>query len=238
MTGRHVVVTGGTAGIGLAIARKLACQGDAVFVCGRNEERLNKAVANVVAAAPGAAVKGAVCDVSRLASVEAMIAEAKREMGAIDTLVNSAGVSFIREVGEMPPEAWSEIIETNLTGTYNCSHAVVAHLKEAAAARGVADIVNLGSRSGRYSFRGGVGYNATKFGVQGMTEAMFLDLNEFGIRVGLVAPGTVATGFGGAATADWQLQPEDVADAVASMIGARPGACINWIELRPARPPK
>ena len=97
--------------------------------------------------------------------------------------------------------------------------------------------MNLGSRSGRYAFKGGVGYNTTKFGLQGLTEAMFLDLHKYGVRVGLVAPGTVATGFGGTDAAEWHLQPGDVAEAVVSMIGARAGACLNWVEMRPARPP-
>jgi NAD(P)-dependent dehydrogenase (short-subunit alcohol dehydrogenase family) len=132
---------------------------------------------------------------------------------------------------------WTEIVDTNLTGVFNCCHAALPALKEAAAQKGVADIINVGSRSGRYAFRGGVGYNTTKFGLQGFTEAMFLDLNRHGIRVGLVAPGTVATGLGGTQPADWHLDPGDVAAVVAAMIDAESRACMNWVEIRPARPP-
>lgn len=184
-----------------------------------------------------AMIKGGLCDVRDFAAAKTMMENARRDLGGIDGLVNSAGMAFIREFSEVEPEEWREIVDTNLTGVYNCCSAALPHLKIAAGERGVADIVNVGSRSGRYSFAGGTGYNATKFGLQGLTEAMFLDLSRFGVRVGLVAPGTVATGFGGTAAAEWHLQPEDVADAVASMIGARAGACINWIEMRPARPP-
>lgn len=237
MAGRRIVVTGGTAGIGLAVAKRLCQQGDAVFVCGRDGQRLEKAIANVSASAPKPSIAGAVCDVRQLSSVQTMIDAAHSHLGGIDGLVNSAGIGFIKDLEEITPTLWSEVIETNLTGVFNCCHVALPHLKDAASERGSADIVNLGSRSGRYSFKGGIGYNATKFGLQGLTEAMFLDLNKFGIRVGLVAPGTVATGFAGTAAASWHLQPEDVADAVASMISARAGACINWIELRPARPP-
>jgi NAD(P)-dependent dehydrogenase (short-subunit alcohol dehydrogenase family) len=237
VSGRRIVVAGGTAGIGLAIARRLSRQGDAVFICGRDAGRLRAAVAGLTSDSSSARVGGAVCDVRQLASVQAMIDAAGRHLGGIDGLVNSAGVGFVKDFEEITPALWTEIIEVNLTGVFNCCHAALPSLKEAAAQGGVADIVNLGSRSGRYSFSGGAGYNTTKFGLQGLTEAMFLDLHRFGIRVGLVAPGTVATGFGGTAPASWHLQPEDVADAVAAMLGARPGACMNWVEIRPARPP-
>ena len=166
-----------------------------------------------------------------------MIDAADRHLGGIDGLVNSAGIGFVKNFEEITPAMWAEIVEVNLTGVYNCCHAALPALKAAAARGGLADIVNLGSRSGRYSFAGGAGYNTTKFGLQGMTEAMFLDLNRFGIRVGLVAPGTVATGFGGTAPVDWHLKPGDVAHAVTAMLGAAPGACIDSIELRPARSP-
>ena len=97
--------------------------------------------------------------------------------------------------------------------------------------------MNLGSRSGRYAFRGGVGYNTTKFGLQGFSEALFLDLHSQGIRVSLVAPGTVSTGFGGTAAEDWHLQPADVAEVVADVVEADVRAAVSWVEIRPARPP-
>lgn len=237
MAGRRVVVTGGTAGIGLAIARSLRERGDKVFICGRDAGRLDSALGDLTDGSTLPPVGGAVCDVRDLAAVEALIAAARRHLGGLDGLVNNAGTIFIRDFEEISPAMWAEIVGTNLTGAFNCCHAALPALKEAAALGGAVDIVNIGSRSGRYSFRGGVGYNTTKFGLQGFTEALFLDLNRFGIRVGLVAPGTVATGLGGTAAADWHLRPEDVGEAVASMIGARAGACVNWVEIRPARPP-
>lgn len=236
MAARRIVVTGGTTGIGLAIAHRLRRDGHGVFICGREATRLDAAIAELKRQASPAPVGGAVCDVRDLRSVEGMVQSARTFLGGLDGLVNNAGTAFVREFDEITPQMWSDIVATNLTGVYNCCHAALAALKDAGK-QGVADIVNIGSRSGRYAFRGGVGYNTTKFGLQGLTEAMFLDLNRFNIRVGLVAPGTVATGLGGTAPADWQLQPEDVGAAVAVMIGARDGASLNWVELRPARPP-
>jgi NAD(P)-dependent dehydrogenase (short-subunit alcohol dehydrogenase family) len=236
VTMRRVVVTGGTAGIGLAIARRLRADGNAVFICGRDPSRLDAALQDLERQLVAAPVGGAVCDVRELSQVQDMMAAAARRIGGLDGLVNNAGSAFIREFSEITPSMWSDIIATNLTGVFNCCHAALGALKEAGE-HGAADIVNVGSRSGRYAFRGGVGYNTTKFGLQGLTEAMFLDLCRFNIRVGLVAPGTVSTGLGGTAAAEWHLRPEDVAEAVAAMIGARIGAALNWVELRPARPP-
>ena len=133
---------------------------------------------------------------------------------------------------ELSPERWKEIVDTNLTGVFNCCRAALPWLKKSEGA----DIVNMGSRSGRYSFRGGVGYNTTKFGLQGFTEALFLDLHQYGIRVSLVAPGIVATGFAGATEEDWHISPKDVAKVVGDIIASDARAAVNWVEIRPARP--
>lgn len=237
MSARRIVVTGGTAGIGLAVARRLIGDGHQVFICGRDQKRLGLALESLRSDGRCAQIGGASCDVRDLQSVQAMIAAATGAMGGLDGLVNSAGTAFITDFEEISPPMWADILATNLTGVFNCCHAALPALKQAAADGGVADIVNVGSRSGRYAFRGGVGYNTTKFGLQGLTEAMFLDLSRFGIRVGLVAPGTVATGLAGVLPADWQLRPEDVGDAVSTMIAAHRSACVNWVEIRPSRPP-
>lgn len=229
---RTVIVTGGTAGIGLAVAESLLQRGHAVFVCGRDAHRLAEALTHLNSLA-GERVGGAVCDVRSLSSVEAMVGTAKERFGRIDALVNCAGIAFITPFEEVTPEMWHDIIDTNLTGVFNCCHAVVPLLKLA----GRGDIVNLGSRSGRYAFRGGVGYNTTKFGLQGFSEALFLDLHPHGIRVSLVAPGTVSTGLGGTVPEDWHLLPEDVANVVADVLEADARAAISWVEIRPARPP-
>lgn len=229
---RTAIVTGGTAGIGLAVAESLLLRGHAVFVCGRDERRLVNALNRLKPLAENR-VGGAVCDVRSLSSVEAMAAAAKDCFGRIDALINCAGIAFITPFEEVSPEQWQDIIDTNLTGVYNACRAVVPLLKLA----GRGDIVNLGSRSGRYAFRGGVGYNTTKFGLQGFSEALFLDLHPYGIRVSLVAPGTVATGLGGTASEEWHLLPEVVANVVVDVLEADARAAISWVEIRPARPP-
>lgn len=229
---RTAIVTGGTAGIGLAIAEALVRRGHSVFVCGRDDGRLESAIRRLESLGKDR-VAGMTCDVRSLPSVESMIAAARERFARIDALINSAGIAFIKPFPEISPDEWRDIVDTNLTGVFNCCCAVLPLLRQA----GGGDIVNLGSRSGRYAFRGGVGYNTTKFGLQGLTEALFLDLSSEGIRVSLVAPGTVATGLGGTAPEPWHLQPDDVAKVVVDLLEADQRACLNWVEIRPARPP-
>jgi 3-oxoacyl-[acyl-carrier protein] reductase len=228
---RTAIVTGGTSGIGLAVAEALLRRGHRAFICGRDAGRLECALAQLQQNGT-AAVAGQTCDVRSLSSVESMAAEACRKFGRIDALVNCAGIGYTTPFEELAPEEWRDTIDTNLGGVYHCCRAIVPLLKAA----GGGDVVNLGSRSGRYAFRGGVAYNTTKFGLQGFSEALFLDLQPSSIRVSLVAPGTVATGFGGTPVEPWHLQPIDVAQVIVQIIEADPGASLNWVELRPARP--
>ncbi|MCX7177189.1 MAG: SDR family NAD(P)-dependent oxidoreductase [Proteobacteria bacterium] len=229
---RNAIITGATAGIGLAVAREFLERGHNVFICGRDSARLAAALAGLTADFGSERIAGSTCDVRSLASVEEMVAMAGARHGGIDVLVNNAGIAFVTSFESVTPDQWHDIIDTNLTGVFNCCRAVLPWLKAA----GASDIVNLGSRSGRYSFRGGTGYNTTKFGLQGFTEALFLDLHQYGIRVSLVAPGTVATGLGGTVPEEWHLLPGDVAKVVGDVIAAAPRATVNWVEIRPSRP--
>lgn len=228
---RTAVITGGSTGIGFAVAQEFLDRGHNVYICSRSAG-LASAIEELLSKYGVRRVGGSHCDVRSIASVERMIADAAAKFGRIDTLVNNAGVAFITSFEDITVDQWNSIIDTNLTGVFNCCKAALPWLKKA----GNADIVNLGSRSGRYSFRGGAGYNTTKFGLQGFTEALFLDLHQDGIRVSLVAPGTVATGLGGTVPEDWHLLPEDIARVVGDVIQADPRASLNWVEIRPARP--
>jgi 3-oxoacyl-[acyl-carrier protein] reductase len=229
---RSAVITGGTYGIGLAIARDFLERGHRVYICGRQAFHLNTAL-NCLAKEFGEQnIFGSVCDVRLLQSVTEMIDSAGDRLGEIDTLVNNAGVGFIKSFEEVTPEMWTQIIETNLTGVFNSCYAAFPWLKNAKGA----DIVNLGSRSGRYAFSGGTGYNTTKFGLQGFSEALFLDMHKFDIRVSLVAPGTVATGFAGTNEESWHLSPADIGKVVGDVISSDFRAAINWVEIRPAKP--
>ena len=224
LAGRRVLITGGTAGIGLAAARHLRSAGASVFVIGRSGERVS-AIASELDCG------GTSCDVRDFADCETAAAGAAAAMGGIDALIASAGVGIYAPITELSPEDWQAMIDTNLTGTFNACKAALPWLLRSQRA----DIVTLGSRAGRYAFAGGTGYNTTKFGIQGFSEALFLDVSRHGIAVSLIAPGTVATGFAGAETAEWQLDPADVAEAIAACLASHRRANLNWIELRPAR---
>ncbi|MDC0422969.1 SDR family NAD(P)-dependent oxidoreductase [Methylophilaceae bacterium] len=233
---RNAVITGSTQGIGLAIAREFLERGHNVYICGRDEIKLKKVLKDLSVLFGSERVHGSVCDVSSLVSVEKMIKESLGHFGSIDVLVNNAGVGFVTPFEKITPDQWSEIINVNLTGVYNCCRAALPWLKK----NKVSDIINLGSRAGRYASAGGAGYNTTKFGLQGFTEALFLDLNQYGVRVSLVAPGNVSSGFadiiGGLGSEEWFLSPSDVAKVVADIIASNSRANVNWVEIRPSRP--
>ena len=153
----------------------------------------------------------------------------EENFGGLDILINNAGIGTIVSIEDMAPEDWREMLDVNLTGTFNCTKVALPLLKKSTHA----NIINLGSRAGRYAFEGGTAYNSTKFGLQGFTEALFMDLHKYEIGVSLVAPSTVATGFAGIEEEDWQLQPDDIAKIIVDLLSNHKRANANWIEIRP-----
>ena len=229
---KTILVTGGVSGIGFSLAEELLSRGNNVYICGRRPANLENALINQKDRF-GKRVAGIQCDVSNFVAVEKMVKDLIQKFNGLDVLVNNAGVGFVTQFEDISHEVWHEIIDVNLSGVFNCCKAALPHLKKSKCA----DIVNVGSRSGRYSFSGGVGYNTTKFGLQGFTEALFLDLAQYDIRVSLVAPGTVGTGFGGTPARDWHILPENVAHTILNMIGMNRQATLNWVEIRPSKTP-
>ena len=173
----------------------------------------------------------------KLAEVEALIAWVVEEAGRLDCLVNNAGVGTFAPIDEISPESFREVLETNLFGVYYAIHAVAPVMKR----QGRGWIVNIASLAGKNPFAGGAAYNASKFGLMGMSEAAMLDLRHSGIRVAAILPGSVDTEFrtaGGEAGTDWMLAPEDVARTVVDLLAYPDRALPSRIELRPTRPPK
>ena len=234
-SGRAAIVTGSTGGIGLAIAQRMVELGMDVVVSSRTAAKVKEVAQRLASAGPGRAV-GIPCDVRDPAACAALVEGAVQQLGRLDVLVNNAGVGHLKPVQDLSLEEWRDQIETNLGGVFYCSRAAVPHL----GARGDGWIVNIASLAGRNAFAGGAGYNATKFGLVGMSEAMMLDLRYEGIRVSVVMPGSVQTEFGGRLSSDkeWALQPEDVAQAVVQLLELPPHALVSRIEMRPTRPKK
>jgi 3-oxoacyl-[acyl-carrier protein] reductase len=228
------IVTGSTKGIGRAIAEALADAGAHVVVSARDARAVEEAAAGVGRRGPGRAL-GVPCDVRDPAQVRRLVGAAVETFGRLDILVNNAGVGAFAPIDELLPEDWHRVIDTNLTGVYYCCREAVPHMKR----QGTGWIVNIGSLAGRYTMATGTAYNASKWGLLGFTEALMLDVRDFGIRVSCVMPGSVDTYFGGTPPSGeaWKLRPEDVAKVVLQLLDHDPRALPSKIELRPARPP-
>jgi NADP-dependent 3-hydroxy acid dehydrogenase YdfG len=159
------------------------------------------------------------------------------EASGIDILINNAGVGIFAPVNELAPGDWDVVIGTNLTGVFYCSHAAIPYLKK----RGGGVIINISSLAGKNAFKGGAAYNASKFGLEGLSEAMMLDLRYEDIKVAYVMPGSVATEFSGRSAdegGDWRLTSEDVAEAVMGILAQNQRALASRVELRPFQPPQ
>jgi len=232
--GKVCLVTGGTRGIGRAIAEMLLNEAALVVVCGRTPAGVGQSVAEMEARWPGK-VKGKAADVKDYEAVQQLFAFVDREFGGLDVLVNNAGTGKFSKVSQLSVEEWQQMIGTNLTGAFYCSREALPRM----GTRGAGYIVNISSLAGKNAFAGGSAYNASKFGLNGFSEAMMLDVRYDNVRVSTVMPGSVATGFGSGAVgegADWKVHPEDVAEIVRMLLKMPGRTMVSQVEVRPARP--
>jgi 3-oxoacyl-[acyl-carrier protein] reductase len=228
------LVTGGTRGIGRAIARMLLQEGAAVVICGRRQEAVDTAVAQL-AAETGGKVEGKVADVRSHEEVGELFRFTDTHFGGLDVLVNSAGVGVFRPISALSIQDWQDTIQTNLCGVFYCCREALFRYET----RGSGYIVNISSLAGKVAFAGGAAYNASKFALTGFTEAVMLDTRNDNVRVSYVMPGSVATEFGGGSTSsgtEWKVWPEDVAEIVRMLLRMPPRTLISRVEVRPAKP--
>jgi len=226
------LVTGGSRGIGLAIARALVDRGASVVITGRDRSDLDRAQHEL-----GTKALGVAADVRDPADVERAVDQAVERFGGLDVLVNNAGVGLFRNAADMSIADWQATIETNLTGVFYYCHAAIPHLR----ARGGGWIINISSLAGKNPFAGGAAYCASKAGLNAFSEALMQEVRYDNIRVTYLMPGSVATGFSGrgsAGAADWKIQPEDVGQVVIDLLQMPPRSLPSRIELRPSRPPQ
>ncbi len=232
ISGKIAVVTGGTRGIGRAIAERLLREGAAVAICGRTRDGVSQAVAEL-AAATGGIVIGEAADVGNLDDVRRFFRAVDERLGAVEILINNAGVGIFKSVLDLTPEEWHRMINLNLSGVYYCSHEALPRFRS----RGSGFIINISSLAGKNPFAGGAGYNASKFGLNGFSEAMMLDHRFDNVRVSYIMPGSVNTGFGGGAS-DWKIAPEDIAEVVISILRMPERTLVSRVEVRPSKPRK
>jgi len=236
LRGKVAVVTGGSRGIGLAIARALAAEGVNVSVTGLSDAHLSAARSKIESAGPSA-VETLRADVRRYDDIERAINATVGRFGGLDILINNAGVGVFAEVADMTPAQWSEVIDTNITGVFNACHAAIPHLRR----RGGGSIINISSLSGTNPFVRGAAYCASKAAVNAFSESLMQEVRYDQIRVSYVAPGSVATEFAlgdPAKGAEWKVAPEEVAEVVINLLRHPARSLPSRVEVRPTRPPK
>jgi NADP-dependent 3-hydroxy acid dehydrogenase YdfG len=180
---------------------------------------------------------GEVADVSSLEDVQRFCRNVNTRFQGLDILVNNAGVGIFRSVAELKPDEWRQMIDVNLSGVYYSCHAALPLFT----ARGGGYIINIGSLAGKNAFAGGAGYNASKFGLNGFSEALMLDHRYDDVRVSCIMPGSVATEFSGQGAAgnqNWKIAPEDIAEVVVVLLRMPQRSLVSSVEIRPSKPHK
>ncbi|MBA3334880.1 MAG: SDR family oxidoreductase [Acidobacteria bacterium] len=229
------VVTGGTKGIGYAIAESLLESGAMVFICARDKSDLKRALEKLSALGR---VDGEICDVRSEEQIQMMLAECERVFGGVDILVNNAGIGIIgKTVEEMSGDEFRQTLETNLFGVFYACHHAIPLMKK----RGGGYIFNISSLAGQNAHPKMAAYNASKFGLNGFSEALMQEVRADNIKVSAICPGSVNTYFGGEKPSDdksWQLQPQDIAQTILDLLNMNSRALPSKVEIRPASPPK
>lgn len=228
------VVTGGSRGIGAAIAGKLARLGATAVICGRDRSRLEQAAQQITA--EGARCETMACDVRSWTSVAALAERVEQTFGRIDMLVNCAGAGGFRgALHTMPAETWDLIFETNLRGVFYTIRAFVPMMISA----GGGHIVNISSLAGKNPLPNAAAYGASKWGLNGLSYSVAEELRGHGIRVSVVCPGSTNTDFSPHTGQDpsRMLQADDVANVVAMLVTQAPQSFVSEVLMRPTQKP-
>ncbi len=233
IAGQVALVTGGSRGIGLAIAARLGRMGARVAICARSAKSLERAAEGLRRDAIETLAMAA--DVTRPAEVTALVERTRKSLGPVDILVNNAGVGIFGPVQALRESDWDAVLDTNLKAVFLVSKEVAPEMIR----RRTGQIINISSLAGKNAFANGSVYCASKWGLLGLTYCMAEDLRTYGIRVSAVCPGTVATEFSPHAgkNPSKMLQPDDVAHAVAALVTQAPQSFISEVLLRPTQKP-
>lgn len=236
LTGRVAVVTGGTKGIGRSIAAALMTEGANVCVSARKRSEIDETIDTLASLGKGR-ITGVVCDVRDYPQIKALFERTIEELGGLDILINNAGIGKFESVENMSPEDFRAVLETNLFGVYYCCHEAIPRMKQ----RGGGYIINISSLAGANPHPRMAAYNASKFGLNGFSEALMQEVRHDGIKVSYIMPGSVNTEFGGDTPDEdksWQLQPQDIARVVLDLLYHDERSLPSRVEIRPSKPPK
>jgi len=236
LNGKTAIVTGGTRGIGRAIAESLVSAGARVAITARDEQELSNTISKLNQIRSGAAA-AYVCDVRDYEQVKSVFANIARDFGGVDILVNNAGIGIFKSVESTTADEFRAVLETNVFGVFYCCHEAIPLMKR----RGGGYIINISSLAGTNAHPQMAAYNASKFGLNGFSEALMQEVRHDGIKVSYIMPGSVNTEFGGDEPSDrksWQLQPTDIARVVMDLLAYPDRSLPSRVEIRPSRPPK
>ena len=231
---KTALITGGSKGIGYGIAEAMIQQHANVAITSRSKAAADKAAEQLNKLGKGEAI-GFAADVRNAGDQQKVVEAIIKKWGNLDVLVANAGLGHFGSIETLSAEQWRETIDTNLTGVFHSIQASLAALKKS---KGY--IITIASLAGTNFFAGGSAYNASKFGLVGFTQAVMLDLRNYGIKVTTIMPGSVATHFDGGEPNQkndaWKIQPEDIGQMVIDLLKMNPRTLPSKIEVRPSIP--
>jgi NAD(P)-dependent dehydrogenase (short-subunit alcohol dehydrogenase family) len=236
MKNKVAYITGGSKGIGFGIADALMKQGVNVAITSRSQSSADKAVALLTISNSNAKAIGIEADVRQMSSQQNAVDKILKEFGQLDYVIANAGLGHYYSIEDLTENQWRETIDTNLTGVFFSIKASVEALKKS---KGY--FISISSLAGTNFFAKGSAYNASKFGVTGFTQAIMLDLREYGVNVSTIMPGSVATHFNGNTPDEsdaWKIQPEDLGELVVDLFKMNPRTLPSKVEVRPSQPSK
>ncbi len=234
---KSALITGGTKGIGYGIAEALLKEGINVAITGRSKATAQAAAKQLNAQGNDRAQAiGLEADVRDFESQNAAVKQTVAHFGGLDIVIANAGLGHFGSVEELSIEQWKETLDTNLSGPFYSLKASMDQLK-----RNRGYFITISSLAGTNFFKGGSAYNASKFGLTGFTQAVMLDLRDYGVKVSTIMPGSVATHFNGNSPNEkdaWKIQKEDIGTLVVDLLKMNPRTLPSKIEVRPSMPPK
>ena len=232
MRNKVAYITGGTKGIGFGIAKVLHDQGIIVAISGRNKEDAFAAAAKL--STEDTPVLGLASDVKNFEDEKNAVAEIIEKFGQLDYVIANAGLGVFKPIDELSVEDFASMIDTNLTGIFHTLKASVEDLKKSEGY-----FITISSLAGTNFFEKGAGYNASKFGAVGFTQAAMIDLRKYNIKVSTIMPGSVSTYFNGNEPSEkdaWKIQPEDIGQLILDIFRMNPRTLPSKIEVRPSKP--